>query len=116
MPASPAIIESATPNGAFTPRVFAAHLATWKDAPAWWLERKRVAWEKFASLPLPKRTNETWRFSTVGTLNLDGFAPPPPAARVDPNAPVLGQAAALAFANNRSVPAAPAGALPSGVI
>ena len=60
--------------GGFTAEAFAAHLATQKSAPAWWLERKRAAYEKFAGLPLPKRTDETWRFSNIGTLTLDGFA------------------------------------------
>jgi Fe-S cluster assembly protein SufD len=67
--------EAKSPLGGFTAEVFAAHLATQKSAPAWWLERKRAAYEKFAGLPLPKRTDEAWRFSNIGTLTLDGFVP-----------------------------------------
>lgn len=52
------------------------HLASLEGAPAWWLERKRAAYEKFASLPMPKRGDEPWRFSNVGALSLDGFVRP----------------------------------------
>lgn len=67
--------DTKSPIGNFTAEAFAAHLATQKTAPAWWLERKRAAYEKFAGLPLPKRTDEAWRFSNIGTLTLDGFSP-----------------------------------------
>src|ERR1035437_3731223 len=63
--------------GSFTAEAFAEHLATQKNAPAWWLDRKRAAYEKFAALPLPSRTDEAWRFSNISTLTLDGFAPTP---------------------------------------
>src|SRR5471032_3007281 len=62
-----------SPIGSFTADAFAAHLATLANAPAWWLDRKRAAYETFASLPLPTRTNESWRFSTLAGLKLDGF-------------------------------------------
>src|SRR5476649_130483 len=74
MSASPLV--SAPPTGSFTAEAFAAHLATQGSAPAWWLDRKRAAYEKFASLPMPKRTDESWRFSNIGTLTLDGFKIP----------------------------------------
>ena len=59
--------------GSFTAEAFAAHLASLGDMPAWWLDRKRAAYAMFASLPLPTRTNEGWRFSTLAGLKLDGF-------------------------------------------
>jgi Fe-S cluster assembly protein SufD len=59
--------------GRFTADAFAAHLAEQKHLPAWWLDRKRAAYERFASLPLPTRKDEGWRFSNIGTLTLDGF-------------------------------------------
>ena len=64
-------------TGCFTTEAFAEHLATQQNAPAWWLDRKRAAYEKFVTLPLPSRTDESWRFSNIGTLTLDGFAPVP---------------------------------------
>ena len=54
--------------GSFTPETFAAHLARVSHLPAWWLDRKRAAYERFASLPMPRRTNEGWRFSNLSTL------------------------------------------------
>jgi Fe-S cluster assembly protein SufD len=60
-------------TGAFTPAVFAAHLERVKHLPAWWLDRKRAAYARFAALPLPKRTDEGWRFSNLSGLTLDGF-------------------------------------------
>ncbi len=66
------LTESKSTIGAFTADAFAAHLATQSSAPAWWLDRKRAAYETFASLPMPKRTDESWRFSSIATLTLDG--------------------------------------------
>ncbi|MES1194489.1 MAG: Fe-S cluster assembly protein SufD, partial [Opitutus sp.] len=68
--------------GSFTAEAFAAQLAAEASAPAWWLDRKRAAYATFAALPFPKRTDESWRFSSIGTLTLDGFE----VERVDPNA------------------------------
>ncbi|HEX2852422.1 MAG TPA: Fe-S cluster assembly protein SufD [Opitutaceae bacterium] len=99
--------------GSFTPEAFAAHLASLGAAPAWWLERKRTAYEKFAALPLPRRKDESWRFSNVGTLTLDGFST---AAGRNSETPAPFGAPHLAFTNNR-LTAKPAGAaLPPGVI
>ena len=72
MPVSSAIAPPST-VGAFTAEAFAAHLRAQASLPAWWLARKRAAYEKFASLPLPKRTDEAWRFSDIGALSLGGF-------------------------------------------
>jgi Fe-S cluster assembly protein SufD len=73
---APTLTETKSPFGSFTAEAFAAHLASQANAPAWWLDRKRAAYETFASLPLPKRTNESWRFSTLAGLTLDKFSLP----------------------------------------
>ena len=72
---SASTLTSATPSlvGAFTAEAFARHLAALSSAPAWWLDRRRAAFETFAALPLPRRTDESWRFSNVASLTLDGF-------------------------------------------
>src|SRR5690606_34844375 len=87
----------------FTQDAFNAHLATQSSAPVWWLDRKRDAYARFAALPMPKRTDETWRFSNISTLTLDGFQ----VGRVVPNAPSdlptgsgIDGVAALTFINN----------------
>ncbi len=64
---------SASTVGAFTAEVFAAHLARIQHLPAWWLDRKRAAYARFAALPFPKRTDEGWRFSHLSGLSLDGY-------------------------------------------
>jgi len=97
--------------GSFTREAFAAHLERVKHLPAWWLERKRAAYERFAALPMPKRTDEGWRFSNFGALTLDGFALPSGGASIAPGFPA---AVSITFVNNRAV--ARTGAAPAGVI
>src|SRR5262245_54604016 len=86
-------------TGSFGPEAFNDHLATLDSAPAWWLERKRAAFEKFANLGMPKRTDETWRFSNVVALNLDGFQANPPAPKAA-ELPAPFGVPHLAFINN----------------
>lgn len=95
MSAAPAV-------GSFTPEAFAAHLASLPPGlPAWWLERKRAAYARFAALPMPGRTDEAWRFSNISGLTLDGFALPA-AATATPYAPIgIKKSAKLVFANGR---------------
>lgn len=94
---SPALV------GSFTREAFAAHLARVAHLPAWWLDRKRAAYERFASLPMPKRTDEGWRFSNYGAISLDGYALPEPVQLADIHHTALGitGAGTLALANHR---------------
>jgi Fe-S cluster assembly protein SufD len=105
-----------SPIGSFTSDIFASHLASLASAPAWWLERKRAAYETFTSLPLPKRTDESWRFSNITSLALDGFALLP--SEVASIAPFpVASAASLTFVNNAAMRgAASESKLPAGVI
>lgn len=102
---------STSPIGVFTAETFAAHLASLTTAPAWWLERKRAAYETFAALPMPKRTDETWRFSTLGTLTLDGSkvesGVPAGLAQALPTGAGIDGLAALTFVNNVKAAATP---------
>jgi Fe-S cluster assembly protein SufD len=107
MSAIPASIIS-SPTGAFTSAVFAAHLAGLGPLPPWWLDLKRGAWNRFGALPLPARTDELWRFSSVGNLKLDGYAlastpATGPVGDFRPSPFAFPWAASLAFANNRSL-------------
>ena len=121
--ASPVVTAPTAAIGSFTPEAFAAHLATQAAAPAWWLERKRAAYEKFASLPMPRRTDETWRFSRIAGLTLDGFVPShdlpsvvdDQASAAEPASP---SEAWLTFLNNRLIGAEPLSAdlIAQGVI
>jgi Fe-S cluster assembly protein SufD len=91
--------------GSFTPAVFEAHLARVAHLPPWWLKRKREAYERFASLPMPKRADESWRFSNVAGLTLEGFSAAAPVGyeslgHSDAGVPGPG---ALVIANHRRV-------------
>ena len=101
MPSS--VSTSAPVVGAFTPAAFEAHLKRVAHLPAWWLERKRAAYARFASLPMPKRTDEGWRFSNYGALTLDGFTLPETVPFADAHHTAIGiaGAATLALANHR---------------
>jgi Fe-S cluster assembly protein SufD len=92
--------------GSFTADTFTQHLATVPTTPAWWLERKRTAYQTFATLPLPKRTDESWRFSNVVGLNLDGFLVNPPLPKDLALASPFGPAH-LSFANNTLIASTP---------
>ena len=63
------------PVGGFTKEAFTRHLASQSGAPDWWIERKRSAYARFEALPMPTRTDEGWRFSTISGVNLAGFGP-----------------------------------------
>jgi Fe-S cluster assembly protein SufD len=108
---SSTLSTSSLPVGSFTREAFDAHLQRVAHLPAWWLERKRAAYERFTALPMPKRTDEGWRFSNFGGLTLDGFALPSGGASIAPGFPAT---TALTFVNNRAV--ARTGAAPAGVI
>ncbi len=96
---------SSSLTGSFTVEAFAAHLERVKHLPAWWLDRKRAAYARFAALPMPKRTDEGWRFSNLTGLTLEGFNLPP-AIRFDQMAHRelgVNGAGHLVLANNRLV-------------
>ncbi|WP_438479882.1 Fe-S cluster assembly protein SufD [Oleiharenicola lentus] len=107
------LISPPTLVGSFTREVFAAHLERVKHLPAWWLDRKRTAYERFTTAPMPKRTNEGWRFSSYANLTLDGFRLERADARALP-APTFQASTSLTFLNNQSV--GRSGAAPEGVI
>jgi Fe-S cluster assembly protein SufD len=46
-------------------------------ATDWFRDLQAQAWDEFEAEPLPVRTNELWRFSSVKNLSLDGYAVAP---------------------------------------
>ena len=96
---SETLAETRFAAGAFTSACFAAHLAGLAGAPSWWLDRKRAAHGRFLGLPMPLRTDESWRFSNLASLSLDLPAAP---GRADgpPAALPLAAGAALTFVDN----------------
>jgi Fe-S cluster assembly protein SufD len=90
--------------GAFTREAFEQSLARCAHLPAWWLERKRAAYARFAAAPMPKRTDEGWRFSNFNTLTLDGFVLNAPALdKSEVTGDTVISAGLLGFLNNRAV-------------
>ena len=50
------------------------------DSPAWLQALRSSAWQRFDALPMPQRTDETWRFSNVRGLDLSAYCAPQPLA------------------------------------
>src|SRR5690606_27502403 len=82
---------------------FAQHLSQRAYLPAWWLEAKKVAFNQFNALPLPSRTDETWRFSNLKGVDLSGFSIPEDPATQIPNHTRFPQTAELVFSNRQLV-------------
>ncbi len=61
--------------------------ATWCEAapvtdansnlPEWYRALRDESWDRFAALPAPTRTNQSWRFADLKHLRLGGIVPPP---------------------------------------
>ncbi|HEY5227545.1 MAG TPA: Fe-S cluster assembly protein SufD [Opitutaceae bacterium] len=88
--------------GAFTPEAFERHLASLGSAPSWWLERKRAAYARFSSLPMPSRTDEGWRFSNLSGVNMAGFLPSGAESKGLATPFAIETSATLLFANGRA--------------
>jgi Fe-S cluster assembly protein SufD len=68
----------------FTPEAVAA-----LGGPEWLRQRRRDAFERFASTELPAEAEEVWRYSRIDELELDNFAPLAPSAPLSaPGTPV----------------------------
>jgi Fe-S cluster assembly protein SufD len=91
--------------GGFTREVFERHLDSLGSAPSWWLERKRAAFARYESLPMPARTDEAWRFSGLAGIDLSGFRPATggesPAPKGGAAVLAASTAATLTFLNGR---------------
>ncbi len=44
--------------------------------PGWFQEARTLAWQDFASQAMPARTEQAWRFATVGKIALDRYTAP----------------------------------------
>ena len=49
-----------------------------ENLPTWVQEGRRQAWERFVSLPMPARTEQAWRFTSLGKMDLDTYLKPAP--------------------------------------
>ena len=46
--------------------------------PGWFQDMRAQAWREFDSLPMPARTEQAWRFASLGKAALKGYRPAPP--------------------------------------
>jgi Fe-S cluster assembly protein SufD len=46
---------------------------SFNGAQGWWADAQKAAWSRFESLPMPVRTDEDWRFSSINAVKLDGL-------------------------------------------
>lgn len=92
-----AVLQTAA-STSFSAEHLANHLSTRGNLPSWWLDAKKAAWNQFLALPMPNRRDEPWRFSNIGTLNIDGFAVADAIAAA-PALPDFKRAAELSFVN-----------------
>ena len=114
---APALVPSAALTGLDSAR-FAQHLSQRAYLPAWWLDAKKAAFNQFNALPSPSRTDETWRFSSIKSLDLSGFVLPEEAANQIPNHSSIPETAEIVFSNRQVVArsAVPAELAAKGVI
>ena len=42
----------------------------------WFRQAQEESWKQFQSLPMPQRTDETWRFANLKAINLDSYTAP----------------------------------------
>jgi Fe-S cluster assembly protein SufD len=61
------------------------------EGPAWLRDRRLAAAEQLAATALPTTEEEVWRYSRIGELDLDRFAPAADEVRVDGAAGLLGE-------------------------
>ena len=60
--------EPASEPALVSPSAFDSVLGHIGHLPAWWTDLKRRAWAHYLELPLPRRTDELWRFSNLQGL------------------------------------------------
>lgn len=61
---------------------FSADAVAALPGPAWLLDQRRASWELFAGLDLPTESEEIWRYSRIGDLDLSRYAPVQAEAKV----------------------------------
>ena len=57
------------------PGPFTAVASATLDGPRWLKERRRLAFEELATMPMPSEKEEVWRYTPIDELRLDDFGP-----------------------------------------
>ncbi len=48
------------------------------ELPAWFLNQRAAAWQDFEATAMPSRTEQAWRFASIGKIVLDRYTAPQP--------------------------------------
>jgi Fe-S cluster assembly protein SufD len=72
-------MSTAVASTGFSQEAFDAFLST-RDEPAWLLDMRRKAWQRFQELPMPSVRDEEWMRTDIRLFKLDRFDPPQSAA------------------------------------
>ena len=94
---------SASPFTGLDADRFSTHVAQRSYLPAWWIAAKHEAWDEFVARPMPKRTDENWRFANLSGLALDGFTVPEEHSNLVPHLPNFPHASEIVFSNRQLV-------------
>lgn len=94
---------SASPFTGLDAERFTTHLSQRSYLPAWWVAAKQEAWNEFTARPMPRRTDENWRFANLAGLALDGFTVPEDHSSRVPHLPDFPHAAELIFSNRQVI-------------
>ena len=94
---------SAPPFPGLDAERFATHIAQRSYLPAWWIAAKQEAWNEFSALPMPTRTDENWRFASLGGLSLTDFQVPEDHSSLVPHLPNFPHASEIIFSNRQVV-------------
>ena len=94
---------SASPFTGLDADRFTTHVAQRSYLPAWWIAAKHEAWDEFVARPMPKRTDENWRFANLSGLALDGFTVPEEHSNLVPHLPNFPHASEIVFSNRQLV-------------
>ena len=94
---------SASPFTGLDADRFSTHVAQRSYLPAWWIAAKHEAWDEFVARPMPKRTDENWRFANLSGLALGGFTVPEEHSNLVPHLPNFPHASEIVFSNRQLV-------------
>ncbi len=81
---SSAVLEEETAAKPQTAGILGGIRGRTDDAlPAWFVDQQCAAWTQFQSLSMPARTDQAWRFSNLGALELSPYSVARPVSEAD---------------------------------
>ena len=68
--------KTMTPTSAGEPAFLLTRGPGFQTSAAWFRQSQQESWEHFLSLPMPRRTDESWRFATIKAVDLSPYSAP----------------------------------------